>query len=82
MSKIGKVIGSFLKAIYRVVDKFIVTPISRVIYNVNNYMKNHNGGLDKLLNRPNVLLYTSLVLAIVVFLLILMNYLSYIIYLF
>lgn len=70
MSKIGKVIGSFLKAIYRVVDKFIVTPISRVIYNVNNYMKNHNGGLDKLLNRPNVLLYTSLVLAIVVFLLI------------
>lgn len=70
MSKIGKMIGSFLKAIYRLIDRGIVTPLSRVIYNVNNYLKNHNGGLDKLLNRPNVLLYTSLVLAVIVFLLI------------
>lgn len=70
MNRVAKIIGSFLKAIYRLIDKSIVTPISRIIYNVNNYLKNHNGGLDKLLNRPNVLLYASLVLALVVFLLI------------
>jgi len=70
MRKLKKIFISILRAIYIVVDKFIVTPISRVIYNLNNYLKNHNGGLDKLLNRPNILLYTSLVLAVVVFFLI------------
>ena len=70
MRKLKKVMTSFLRAMYRLIDKGIVTPISRVIYNLNNYLKNHNGGLDKLLNRPNFLLYTSLVLAVVVFLLI------------
>jgi len=59
MRKLKKIFISILRAIYIVVDKFIVTPISRVIYNLNNYLKNHNGGLDKLLNRPNILLYTS-----------------------
>lgn len=70
MRKLKKIIFSFLKALYRLIDKGIVTPISRIIYNVENYLKNHNGGLDKLLNRPNILLYTSLVLAVVVFFLI------------
>jgi len=70
MRKLVKLIASFFRAIYRLIDKGIVTPISRIIYNVNNYLKNHNGGLDKLLNRPNVLLYASLALAIIVFLLI------------
>jgi len=70
MRKLGKIVASFFRAIYRLIDKGIVTPISRIIYNINNYLKNHNGGLDKLLNRPNVLLYTSLVLAVIVFFLI------------
>lgn len=70
MRKLKKMFISFFRAIYRLIDKCIVTPISRVIYNINNYMKNHNSGLDKLLNRPNMLLYASLVLAVVVFLLI------------
>lgn len=70
MRKLVKMIASFFKAIYRLIDKLIVTPISRTIYNINNYMKNHNSGIDKLLNRPNILLYTSLVLAVIVFLLI------------
>jgi len=70
MSKIVKVIGSFFKAIYRLVDKCIVTPISRLIYNISGSIKINNSSLDKLLNRPNVLLYASLVLAVVVFLLI------------
>ena len=70
MRKLKKLLISILRAIYILVDKFIVTPISRIIYNLNKYLKNHTGGLDKLLNRPNILLYTSLVLAVIVFFLI------------
>lgn len=70
MRKIGKLFKAIFKALYRLIDKGIVTPVSRIIYNIGNYLKNHNGGLDKLLNRPNVLLYTSLALAVIVFFLI------------
>ncbi len=69
MRKVFKWILSIFKALYRVLDKLIITPISRLIYKISDKLKGNNK-VDRLLNRQNFLLYLSLFLAIVVFLLI------------
>ena len=56
MNKIFKPIILFFKAIYRFLDKIIVTPISRLIYRLSELSKNNSGKIERLLNRPNVLL--------------------------
>ena len=58
------------KAIYAIIDRLIVTPISKFVFQVGKRFKKKTGGLDKLLNRPNFLLYLSLIIAVVVFLLV------------
>lgn len=58
------------KGIYRIIDKCVIVPISRLVFNIQNLLKKNNGFFDKLLNRPSFLLYLSLILAVVLFLLI------------
>ena len=58
------------KAIYKVIDRLIVTPISKFVFQIGKRFNKKTGGLDKLLNRPNFLLYLSLIIAVVVFLLV------------
>ncbi len=70
MKKIGKAIGKFFKAIYRIIDKLIVTPISRLIFNIREYLRSKNIKLDYIFNRPNFMIYVSLILAVIVFVLI------------
>ena len=70
MKKIGKAIGSFFKAIYRVIDRLIVTPISRLIFNIREYLRSKNIKLDYIFTRPNFMIYVSLILAVIMFILI------------
>jgi len=70
MNKIFKLIGKIFKAIYNIIDKLIVLPISKLIYKINEFIKNNSGKIEKILNRPNVLIYVSLICAGAVFLLI------------
>lgn len=70
MSKIFKPFIIFFRAIYRVIDKIIVTPISRLIYKINEIFRDNSGKIEKILNRPNVLIYVSLICAVGVFLLV------------
>ena len=70
MKKIGKTIGRFFMAIYRIIDKIIVTPISRLIFNIREYLRSKNIKLDYIFNRPHFMIYVSLILAVIVFLLI------------
>lgn len=67
MNKILKPIIALFKVLYNILDKLIVTPISKLIYRINKLGKNNNGKLEKILNRPIVLLYISLICAIAVF---------------
>lgn len=67
MNKIFKPFIALFKGIYRIIDKLIVTPISRLIYRINKLGKNNGGKLERILNRPIVLLYISLICAIAVF---------------
>lgn len=70
MSKIFKPFIIFFRAIYRIIDKIIVTPISRLIYKINELFRDNSGKIEKILNRPNVLIYVSLISAVGVFLLV------------
>ena len=70
MNKIFNLIASFFKGIYNIIDKYIVTPISKIIYNIDKKVNKSCGKIEKILNIPNMLLYMSLALAIIVFLLI------------
>lgn len=73
MSKILVIFKPFIKlfkAIYRLIDKIIVTPISRLVYKLGEISKDNSGKFERILNRPNVLIYISLLCAIAVFLLV------------
>lgn len=70
MNKIFKPFIALFKLIYRFIDKIIVTPVSRLIYKVNEFSKENAGRFEKILNRPNVLIYVSLICAIAMFLLV------------
>lgn len=70
MKKVLKAIARFFMGIYRLIDRLIVTPISRLIFNIKEYLKSHNLKLDYVFNRPNFMIYVSLILAVIVFLLI------------
>lgn len=63
-----KVIGKLFKAIYRVIDKLIVTPISRIYYRLNKLIKQNTGRFDGMLNKPHSLILFSLVVALFIFL--------------
>lgn len=67
MKWLGRLIKGFFRAIYSVIDKIIVTPISRIIYKFSEYLKAHNLTLDYILNRPNFMIYVSLILSVIVF---------------
>lgn len=61
---------SLFKAIYKVLDKIIITPISRIVYKFNKFLKKHSGLFDGLLNKPHSLIIVSLVIAIFAFILV------------
>lgn len=63
-------IKKFFRKIYNFIDKYIVVPISRVIYYLSKKFKKNQGKLDKILNKPHFLIYASLIIAVVMFLLI------------
>ncbi len=70
MKSIIKLFKNIFIGLYRILDKLIVTPISRLIFNINEYLKTHNLKLDYIISRPNFIIYVSLILAVIMFLLI------------
>ena len=70
MNKIFNIIKAFFIGIYNIIDKFIIIPISRLVYRLNELLRNNSGKFERVLNRPNVLIYISLFCAIALFLLI------------
>ncbi len=73
MSKFLKMIGRFLfrlfEGIYKILDKLIIMPISRLVYNISKLLKSNNR-INKMLNQPHFLIVISLVFAVICFLLI------------
>ena len=70
MNKLFKSIASFFQTIYHVFDRILITPISRLIFQIGENLKGNSSKVEKFLNRPNILLYLSLAFAIVFFFLV------------
>ncbi len=70
MKSILKFFKHIFRGIYKVIDKIIVTPISHLIFHINEFFKNHNLKLDYIFSRPNFIVYVSLILAVIMFVLI------------
>lgn len=70
MNNIVEKIGKLGKKIFHFIDEKFVTPISRAIYFLFEKFKNNPIHVEKFLNRPLVLVYISLGLAIVTFFLV------------
>ena len=62
MKFILKLFGRILLLFYRIIDRLIVTPISRVIFSIKEYLKSRNIKLDYIFSRPNMMIYISLML--------------------
>ena len=71
------VLVKIFKSIIDFFDKIIIVPISRLAYYIKNKFSLKPGFIDRMLNKPNVLLYISLVLAFLVFVLVQKQYLSF-----
>ena len=56
-----------LKKIYKFIDNVIVTPISRVVYNIQKELRKSKGALDKFLNKKNTLIFIALLFAVLLF---------------
>ncbi len=61
---------TFFKKIYGWIDRIIVTPISRFIFNISDRLKDNSNKIERILNRPHVLLYISLIFAVGMFFLV------------
>ena len=67
MNKMLKALWNALKGIYKVFDRLIIVPISRIVYEVSKKIKANTNRFEKILNKPITLLYLSLGLAILFF---------------
>lgn len=67
MKKIIKKIGKFFHHIGLFFDKWLITPITKLILIVMNFFKSNSKGFDKFLSKKSTLLVVSLALACVAF---------------
>ena len=74
MKRMFKKIFIFFKkifgGIYKLIDKILVTPISKLLYKIFNRNATGPGIIDRMLNKPNTIVYLSLILAFITFVLI------------
>lgn len=70
MKAIFRLIKGIIRVIYNILDKVIVTPISRIIFSIQEFLKNHNFRLDYIINRADFMILISLILAVSIFFLI------------
>ena len=70
MKKIFRFFKKIFHAIFSFFDKWLITPITKLILLITNSFKSNNKGLEKLLNKKSTLLVISLVLAFGAFLII------------
>ncbi len=70
LKKIGRIIFTIIDSFMKFIDKIIIMPISRLVYNISKSLGGNNTSFNKLLNHPRFLIIISLVFAIICFLLI------------
>lgn len=70
LKKIGRIVFTIFESLFNLIDKIIIMPISRLVYNISKSLSGNNINFNKLLNRPHFLIVISLLFAIICFLMI------------
>lgn len=68
IKKIFRTIIAIFRAFYKLIDKYIVVPITKFILLVNDKLGNRTDRFEKWITRKNTLIFISLVLAVMLFL--------------
>lgn len=68
IKKFIRILMAIFRAIYKLIDKYIVVPITKLILLVNDRLGNRTDRFEKWITRKNTLIFISLVLAIMLFL--------------
>ena len=68
IKKFLRTIWAFFRAFYKLIDKFIVVPITKLILLINDRLGNRTDRFEKWIIRKNTLIFISLVLAVMLFL--------------
>lgn len=67
LKKIGRIIFTIVESFLKFIDRIIIMPISRLVYNISKSTSGNNSSFNKLLNRPQFLIIMSLVFALICF---------------
>ena len=70
MKKLILTIKNFFETILSLIDKFIVTPVTKLVYMIGNKYGKSGKQLENWLSTTNTLLYVSLFLALAIFIMI------------
>lgn len=65
--KSGRLIFFLFESLFKLIDKIIVMPLSRLIYNISKLTSSNNTEFNRLLNRPHFILVISLILSLLCF---------------
>ncbi len=68
LKKILHFFARIFKGLYKILDISIITPFSKLAYFISDKLSSKNGNLDKFFNKPNTLIYVSLIFAFAMFL--------------
>lgn len=68
--KIGRIIYTLLEALFKLLDKWVIMPISRLVYKASKLLNSNNTGFNKLLNNRNFLIVLTLIFSVICFFLI------------
>lgn len=70
LKKIGRIIFTLIESFLKVIDKWIVMPISRMVYKLSKAFNTNSAAFNKMLNNRNFLIILTLAFSVVCFFLI------------
>lgn len=70
MKKMFRGIGRLLRHIATFFDKWLITPITKLVLNITEFVKSNSKNIDRIIGRKSTLLVVSLILAFAVFVII------------
>lgn len=70
MKKMFRGIGRLLRRIATFFDRWLITPITKLVLNITEFLKSNSKSIDRIIGRKSTLLVISLILAFAVFVII------------
>lgn len=68
INNIGQTIVAIFRGIYKLIDKFIIIPLTKFIVMITDRLGNRTDRFEKWITRKNTLIFISLILAVLLFL--------------